>query len=343
MTDVRTLLHDLAADAPRGHGEETADRVVELHRAQDRRRLRLAGVAVAIAVVVAAVPALVTRSSPADTAAVADAVGAPENLFDVPTRGSLAGDDVAVAAALAADWDDGIPYNDAGAILDPEAQDRHVAFVGEVPGGQVWALVLGRTGTQLAYAWFADVEPVGGVDLQLATVPARTAAGLPLGLVDVAGVHGPLVVVALPDQGITLLPTGADDAVPPDVRSVEVKNGVMLADVGTTRGALPGFQVDDAGGGPVGLRHLDEVDTDQPLGPERYLGSEQYTAPIGAGLVDADLGPEVQTCLQLEGWSVTVDADGTFRTSDPLSTADASEFDSAVVSCLAAAAAGQGD
>lgn len=339
MTDVRTLLHDLAADAPRGHGEDTADRVVDLHRAQDRRRLRWAGVAAAVAVVVAAVPALVPRS-PADTAAVAAARDdGAAGLFDVPTRGSLAGDDDVVAAALAASWDDGIVGNDAGTILDPAPEDRRVVYAGEVPGGQVWALVMGRTGTQLAYTWFIDVDPAGGLDLQLATAPARTSAGLPIGLLDVAGDRGPVVVVAMPDQGVTLVPARTDDPRPPDVRSLELADGIAVADVATGQDQLPAYRLGDETSASAPVRQLDQVDTAQPLGPARFAN------PVFGARIEVDVAAGVQACMSSSGWAISVDEFGTIGYDAPLTVADAADLRDQLFSCAgsvtAAAAASE--
>ena len=323
MTDVRALLHDLAADAPRAHGEDTADRVVELHRAQDRRRLRWAGVAAAVAVVVAVVPALVTRSSPADTTAVA-AGGEVASLFDAPTRGSLAGDGEAVAAALSASWEDGIPYNDEGRILDPASQDRHVAFIGEVPDGQIWALVIGRTGGQLAYAWFVDVDPGADLELRLAVPPERTTAGLPIALVDGGGERGVMVVVALPGQGVVL-----DGST---VGRVEVEDGIALVDGATPGGGLdlPVYRLTGPGSDVAGLS-VRVFDSTRPLG--------QFAAVPTVPPVDPADASVFIDCMSSGGWAISTLPDGRLTYAEPLSVPELTEFSSTAQVCLQTIAA----
>lgn len=309
-TDVRTLLHDLAAEAPRGRGEETADLVVDLHRAQDRRRLRWAGVAAAIAVVVAAVPALVDRAGPQDAAAVASG-GTAEvaSLYDAPTHGSLADDADAVATALGASWETGIAGVGAGQILDPLPENRHVAFVGEVRGGQVWALVMGRTSGQLAYAWFVDTDPGGGLALQPAGVPARTTAAAPIGLLDVAGGSGYVVVVARPEDQVRYSPAvtslfTADTSGFEDLPSSDgvVQTEVELPPSGVQ--AAPGISaVGDAGEVPA--RWLDSFDSSRPFGPSAWTRVEPSELPS-----DPAYGPLIQRCMVTAGWGVSVSVDG---------------------------------
>ncbi|MEI4271339.1 hypothetical protein TEK04_06360 [Klenkia sp. LSe6-5] len=336
MTDVRTLLHDLAADAPRGHGEVTADRVVDLHRAQDRRRLRLAGVAAAIAVVVAAVPALVDRSGPQDAAAVASAGTAEAaSLFDAPTRGSLADDADAVTSAREASWGEGIPFRDAGDILDPGPQDRHVAFVGEVPGGQVWALVVGRTGPQLAYAWFVRGETGDGFGWRLVTLPERTFAGLPVALVDGAGEHGPLLVVAMPDEDIDLVPFGDASAGLPEIRSSEVSGGIALVDVDTpASGFSLGYEVAGAVDSPRSTFRPVQFDSTDQGSYGDVVGS------IITAVTDEDTGAAVQDCLVSGGLLEAAD-DGGLTWPYLATDEDAVAFLAAVEACRASA--GQGD
>ncbi|GHE09426.1 hypothetical protein [Klenkia taihuensis] len=336
-TDVRTLLHDLAADAPRGRGEETADLVVDLHRAQDRRRLRRAGVAAAIAVVVAVVPALVDRSGSGNTSA-ATSGGTAEvaSLFDAPTRGSLADDGRAVAAALAASWDVGYPTN-SGDILDPAPADRHVAFVGDVPGGTVWALVMGRTGGQLAYAWFQLVDPADPRTFRLSVPPARTMPGVPVALLDGAGDHGPMVVVGEPGDDVTLEPFAAASELP-EIRSFRVEDGIGLADVVTLDGVEPpAYRVSSA----AGVRR-----------PVQFDSSDLSTRPDVINLLldvvsDPEIGDDASECLVLGGW-LQRDADGGLQVPNPSSQVQAEALLTAIDACAvqalaAAAASGQPD
>ncbi|MCO7219144.1 hypothetical protein [Klenkia sp. PcliD-1-E] len=323
-TDVRTLLHDLATEAPRGRGEETADLVVDLHRAQDRRRLRWAGVAAAIAVVVAVVPALVDRSGSGDATAVASG-GTAEvaSLFDAPTRGSLADDPEAVATALGASWETGIAGIGAGQILDPLTENRHVAFVGEVRGGQVWALVMGRTSGQLAYAWFVDTEPTDGLALQLAGVPTRTTAAAPVGLLDVAGGSGYLVVVARPGDQVRYSPA-VTSLFTPDTSGFEdlpstdgvVQTGVELPPSGVQ--AAPGISAVGEEG-EVPARWVDSFDSSGPFGPSGWTRVESSDLPS-----DPSYGPLIQRCMVEAGWGVSVSVNGSLSF-DGLLTADSAE------------------
>lgn len=330
MTDVRTLLHDLADEAPAAHGADTADRAVDAHRRQDRRRLRWAGVAAAAALVVAVTPAVLDRTGPSDTAATA--VGTADlGLYDLPTRGSLAGDGDLVAQALAASWDDGIPLNDAGDVLDPLPDTRQVAFLGEVPGGQVWALVLGRTGTQLAQAWFADVDASDGVELQLVQSPQRTYGDVPLALADLDGATGPLVVVGLPGDRFEYAPDGSGGE--PD-RSVAygrlaAEDGVAVAEVvadGDSAG-WPSYRVvrDDV----VVLQQAPSLfRSSEPLGP--------YETPGGPPVLrDPVFAPLAAQCLTGRGWNVTTSSDGTVGLDFPLGQVLVIEFLDAVDACAA--------
>jgi hypothetical protein len=328
VTDVRALLHDLAADAPRAHGEDTADRVVELHRAQDRRRLRWAGVAAAVAVVVAVVPALVARSSPADTAAVA-ADGEVTSLFDAPTRGSLAGDGDAVAELQSTSWGAVNPFQDAGQILTPVPSGRHVAFVGEVPGGQVWGLVVGRPGPQLAYAWFVGSPDGDGYAWRLVAFPQRTTAGLPLALVDLAGDHGPMLVVALPQEQVDLV----DEPSPEAIRAASVQDGVALADVDTPDGAAaPQYEVSGAASSPRSTLRPDAFFSDD-------RGSFAAVAgPFLSAIQDRDTGAAVEACLVASGY-LTATADGSTTGPSLPTDDDAQAFLAAVTTCREQAAA----
>ncbi len=306
-TDVRTLLHDLAAEAPRGRGEETADLVVDLHRAQDRRRLRWAGVAAAIAVVVAAVPALVDRAGPQDAAAVASG-GTAEvaSLFDAPTRGSLADDADAVATALGASWETGIAGVGAGQILDPLPENRHVAFVGEVRGPGVGAghgphersarlrLVRGHRPGRWSGA------PAG----RGAGPDHRRCADRPL---DVAGGSGYVVVVARPEDQVRYSPAvtslfTADTSGFEDLPSSDgvVQTEVELPPSGVQAARASARRRRGRGPGTVAgqLRLL------PPLRPSAWTRVEPSELPSDP------YGPLIQRCMVTAGWGVSVSVDG---------------------------------
>ena len=306
MTDVRALLHDLSADAPTGHGAATADRVVAVHRAQDRRRRGWAAVAAAVALVVGGTPALLDVIRPTDSPAVAS--GGPSvdvgGLYDLPTRGSLADDDAVVQQALRASWETGFPSN-SGRVLDPDPDSRRVLFAGEVSGDQVWTLVMGLTGRQLAVAWFVDVDPDDGLELLLAGGPMRTFADTPVGLVDVAS--GGVVVVSSPGDEVTYAPENPQDGDGADPVFVDLptQDGIAVGSVpvAVRPSASPGFQV---------VRDDVVVVEQMPLGFDSTgrLGAYDTGTWSPMAAPDVAFGPRMTECLTARGLGASVDADG---------------------------------
>ncbi|KQS58393.1 hypothetical protein ASG36_09930 [Geodermatophilus sp. Leaf369] len=318
MTDVRALLHDLSADAPTGHGAATADRVVAVHRAQDRRRRGWAAVAVAVALVVAGTPALLDAVRPADGAVAAAPGDADLGLYDVPTRGSWAGDAELVEQALAADWDDGT-----ATAVDPPAGTRRVVFVGDVLGGQAWALVLGRVDGQTWSTWFVDVTPEDGITWQRASGPDRSFPDTPMGLVDTAGEQGRVVVVASPDDEVRFR-AGAGET---GYRTTQTVDGIAVAVVPTPESpaTVAAFQVLRDGA----------VVYDQP--PQRFdstalPGDQPAAVPPADAPPDAEFGRRMVDCLLPLGWDVSVLGEGYDHRLQPGQ--DATAYDAAVESCL---------
>lgn len=326
MTDVRALLHDLADRAPSGHGASTADRVVA--RDDDLRRRRngwLVGVAALVGVVVTA--PVVVRGLDADTADPATAISDVETvpglgLYDLPPRGSLAGDDGLLAQALAASWDDG--SGEAG--IDPPTESRRVSYIGEVPGGQTWALVLGRVDAQTWFTWFTDTTPSDGVTWERASGPDRAFPDTPIALLDRAGDQGPLVVVAAPEDEVRLPSTGTSGVAPPgDYAAVETTDGVAVAEVPSPeypRFSI-GFQV-VRDGLVVYEQPPQSFDSTDGLGPQAVVVPSPDAPP------DDEYGQRMTDCLAPLGFDVTVSGDGFSSRTPP---EDEQAFDAAVAAC----------
>lgn len=119
----------------------------------------IAGACIAAAVV--AVPVLTEGSQPAGPPPVAatgelpseQAVDGSRYVVDRPTRGSLADDREFVDKVRTLPWSDGEPevFPDGSVMVpipEPPAEQRHVMFAGNVPGGR-WAVVVGPSETGL--------------------------------------------------------------------------------------------------------------------------------------------------------------------------------------------------
>lgn len=293
---------------------DLAELVLDRGRRRARSRWAATGVAVAVGAAIVATPALLSTADRGSTAApTGDAVG---GLFDEPIRGSLAADADVVTDALAASWDDGLV---GGADRAPAEVDRRVAFIGVVPGGQVWSLVVGVGEQGLVGAWFVDVDTADGVQLQLAATPSHLDADAPVALVDVAADPAPLVVVgAVGEQFATQGPGSAEflDLVPDDGVAVTQVPGPV------TPAALPRYAVveDDV---VTGRFTPSWFDSRLPLGPR--VGAE----PGVVFPADPVHGARIALCLQEARWPVTMLADGSLAyigqlaaTADPAFQAD---------------------
>lgn len=207
MTDdvaraVAARLEQLAAScAP---ADDTAARAVAL---DSRRRHRAARwVAGALAVVLLGTGASLARSAvaepPADRAAAPASwtpfVTPPPALYDVPTRGSLAGDEEFLAAMAEASWsgsDDEVPTWGAPA---PVPGTQRVVYAADLPGDQRWAVVIAQSGAEWAWAWFTGprgAQPARMTPL-LSSLPISGRDRL--ALLDTPEDAGPLVVLAEP-------------------------------------------------------------------------------------------------------------------------------------------------
>ncbi len=153
--DVEELLREnfaIRADQVPAPSRDLVRTTVDGYRRARRRRA--AAVAGGLAVVVAlGGVALGSGLLGGETPDVAVAPGYSDlGVYEVPTRGSLAEDEAFVEGVRSIEWS--APMGWEGAWLQTEEADRRVLFAGEVPGGQRWALVMGRAGFQLLYAWF---------------------------------------------------------------------------------------------------------------------------------------------------------------------------------------------
>jgi hypothetical protein len=153
--------------------------------------LGVLGAAVALVLVFAAVR---LTASPAPPAPPAGPELTDPTLFDLPTRGSLAGD---------AGWVDGVRRAVPPTDLPGE---RRVAFAGDAAGQRV-ALVLGRSGRRIEAAWLVGPRAAAPEQMRPATAPLVVAPYGPVSLWDVpeAGAGGRLVVVTMPDDAVDVL------------------------------------------------------------------------------------------------------------------------------------------
>src|SRR4051794_32857325 len=195
-----------------------------------QRSPRVGGVAAAAAALVLVFAAVRLTASPAPpqerqradpTPVVADT----PQLFDVPTRGTLAGD---------AAWVSAVASLPALGVLPAE---RHVALATETPEERI-ALVLGRAGRDVYTAWLTGPSGASPDQMTLATPPSETAGPGPLALWDVPELSwtgGLLVVLAEPGDEVSFATgwtVGADGAEELQANRLPVTDGVVTAPVG---------------------------------------------------------------------------------------------------------------
>jgi hypothetical protein len=219
---LETRLRDLRglAEAITPAPFDLAEQVRERHRAERRRRVALTAAGLAAALVLVGVP-VAASGLIADGRGEATAPGStdqPSSIYDMPTRGSLAGDADWLDAVTRLSWRSAAPEPDlppgaAVVVHDPPVESRRVAFAGDVPGARV-ALVLGLDSRPVD-AWF--IGPVGADPDQmvLAASPGETTWRRPLALMDVpdpASDSRTMVVVAWPGDAATLVTGRSVDA-----------------------------------------------------------------------------------------------------------------------------------
>lgn len=169
------------------------------HRRRRQQQVALAGTALAVALIAGGIPMLrAALPAPHHIAATSSPAANPPagDLYDQPTRGTVAGDDGWLAALAARAW---AVDPQAGRPVPPPATHR-VVFASDVPGGRI-ALVLGRSGGKTAYLWFHGTKGADPGQMTEAAAPQLTGAGQPLALLDViagGGKGAVLVVVGEP-------------------------------------------------------------------------------------------------------------------------------------------------
>jgi hypothetical protein len=186
---------DRVASAPTDLVERTRRR----HRQYRRHRAALVGVGLAVALLFGTVPVLrgvlpaVGRS---DTAA--PAASPLPSLYDLPVRGSLAGDRAWLTDVAALPWRE-------NAAVDPDTVppiDSHrVLYAADVAGTRV-ALVMGEEGALLSSAWFTGPAGANPHEMAQAAWSVRAYPDDPLMLLDDVGGPAVLVVVSRPGDEI---------------------------------------------------------------------------------------------------------------------------------------------
>jgi hypothetical protein len=215
LRDQRTRAEEIAPPPV-----DLAQRVRQRAREQRRRRAVLTAAGVTAALVFVGLPALASglvgegsRGESAAPSSQRPSVTTVPALDDLPTRGSLAGDEGWLREIAALSWRSADLEGDSieGVVLhDPPLDTRHVAFAGDVPGGRV-ALVLGLD-SRLVHAWFVGPEGADPEDMTLAVIPSESTQRQPLALwtrPDPDSDDAVLVVVGNPGDEVDVL-TGRD-------------------------------------------------------------------------------------------------------------------------------------
>ena len=167
--DLETRLRlDLAARADdiTAAPVDLVDAVLDGHRSGRRQRASLLAVAAAVVAVAVAVPVALQgggggqTATPGATASASPASGpvVPYQRYDLPPRGSLAGDPGYLQGLLDRPWSPGDP------AAGPPPATRQVVFAGEVPGG-VQALVVGEQDGGLVGLWLNGLTGTAPADL----------------------------------------------------------------------------------------------------------------------------------------------------------------------------------
>jgi hypothetical protein len=279
-------------------GPDLHDAVVAGYRRQRRHRAGIAAGVVAVALLLLAVPW--ARGLLPTGGDVADREPTPStralDLYDVPTRGSLAGDAGLVAEITGLSWDDGVP-RDPGQSVEPPESTRRVLFVGEVADGRVWALVEGTIRGRTVFAWFSG--PADGA-MTLAWGPDYAFPDTPLALTDTASDPGPLVVVTKPGDEVLVTPLGTDGTPAEPPRSLETVDGIAVGTVEVP--VWPGFvEVQVLRDGEVVYRTVPQQFSSaaDPAGGNDGVAADPYVLLMSE-------------CLSQRGFEVTPHPDGSF-------------------------------
>jgi hypothetical protein len=197
---------------------------------QRRRQVSLAAAGIAAVLVFVGLPALASGWLPggaqdesAEPSTRSRSAPLPSHM-DLPTRGSLAGDEEWLADARALSWlpEGAETFPPEVQLPDPAVEDRKVVFAGDVPGGRV-ALVMAYTeNNRLVQAWFTGPEGARAGQMRLATTPSDASRQEPLALVsapDPDTDEAVVVIVARPGDEAEVL-TGRDVTASGEVREL---------------------------------------------------------------------------------------------------------------------------
>lgn len=257
-TGLRTLRTraDVLAPPP----ADLADRTRKLHRAQRRSRAALAAGGLVTLAVLVGVPVAASSLLAGDRGSEVAAPSGPTRdaapaLYDVPTRGSLAGDEEWLAGVREREW----MSPELAAVLppgvelpDPPVETRRVAWAGEVGGGRV-ALVLGRTEQgSVVQAWFTGPGDAAPGEMALLGTPGTGTRLEPVALLatpEPGSAQRVLVVVGMPGDEARVL-TGRTVRASADVvdhwSSVAMEDGAGALALGATYDWSTGMQLEMA-------------------------------------------------------------------------------------------------
>jgi hypothetical protein len=304
--DLEARLRDQrlrAADA-----EVPADlpaRVRARYRRQQRRRLATAAAVLAVAAVFVGVTRI-GQSLLADPAPAAPSTVDTPALYDVPTRGSLAGDRAWVDGVAALDWrfDGAEPAPEGPRPEDVTRASHRVLFAGDVPGGRA-AFVAGTAGSATFGAWFVGPAGAAPEELERASSPDFVRDGEPQALWDVPDLAGPpgvLVVLGEPGQRLEFSPghrAEADGSVGQTWRAISNRDGfgvvvtdppasfgvrmLVRADGGTPVRAVPSGRAtayEPQAVEPIDPRGLREHADDDPLRQAMDVAAGYFAVPL---------------------------------------------------------------
>ena len=207
LLDVESELrsHLASRPVPRAPGD-LAQRTRLRHRRQRRQQAAVAGAVLAVVAVFGSIPAL---RAVLPTAGTADDGAAPAReraaaLYDLPTRGSLAGDSGWLAEVAALPWETPAP---GGGDVDPPVDSHRVAFAEDVAGARI-ALVLGQEDGLVSGAWFTGTADAAPDEMAQATQARRVLPTERPALLDAPGADAPgvLVVLAQPGEEVWFTP-----------------------------------------------------------------------------------------------------------------------------------------
>ena len=274
-TDLEARLRrDLraAGDAVPPAPHDLADVTRRRHRVLRRRQIGLTAAAVAAVLVLVGVPVVASTfaADPDRGQTARPTTGSDASLFlaDVPTRGTLAGDDEWLDGVLALDWVAETRTDYPGMEeIDPPADTRHVVFAQDVPGGRL-ALVLGQWGGGWVSAWFLGPEDASPEEMELAAPPSEAVFDEPQGLIDAP--DGPdalrVVVVAFPGDTAEILMRRDVEA---DGEEVETWQDLDMVD-GAAVASLSGPPLDQIQAGGIWVhRNSERTQQVYPLPTDR--------------------------------------------------------------------------